>query len=109
MLSLGEKTQADWLALEDEAKPVQPGDEELQKWADEQGVSLEEFKKQNPFIFASRTPGYTPEQLLEGLKKQLEVTPAGKDKDKLELQIDSLEHAKDARRASRCSRSRPST
>ena len=95
VLRLGEKTEADWLAMEDEAKPVQPGDEELQKWADEQGVSLEEYKRQNPFIFASRTPGYTPEQLLQGLKKQLDVTPAGKDKDKLQLQIDSLEHAQE--------------
>ena len=94
VLSLGEKTQADWLALDDEAKPVQPSDAELQKWADEQGVSLEEYKKQNPFMLSSRVPGYTPEQLLEGLKKQLEVTPAGKDKDKLQLQIASLENAK---------------
>ena len=95
VLSLGEKTQADWLALEDEAKPVQPGDEELKKWADEQGISLEEFKKQNPFIMASRVPGYTPEQLLDGLKRQLDVTPPGKDKDKLQAQIASLERGQE--------------
>ena len=58
---------------------------------------------------ASRVPGYTPEQLLDGLKRQLDVTPPGKDKDKLQAQIASLERGQERTKSAPMRPSRRST